>query len=252
MSAVPLWARASRPHSCPGAPASCRHSRASGKVLLDRWLLLVLALPVVLAAVCWAAFPFAAELSSRRLSLTELSAAQKSNIQLAARAIDGAVIRPGETFSFNAAAGPRTSGRSYRLAPSYLGAENLATMGGGICLLSSALYQVALESGCRIVERVPHLRTIKTVPPGLDATVWYGQADLKFQNTLGCPLQVAARADEQTLSVALLGRRDGPGKPVELQRFERRPSAGELVAEVVRREGTTPVLVSRDLYTILK
>src|SRR5205085_2176072 len=109
-----------------------------------------------------------------------------------AQRLDGLILQPGTQFSFNQAIGPRTTKRGYRPAPSYLGVDSPSTLGGGLCLLSSGIYQLALETGLPIQQRVPHLRTIHSVPPGLDATVWYGGADLRFTNTLSQPIQFSA------------------------------------------------------------
>ncbi len=213
------------------------------------WLLWLL--PLALATVCWATYPFSEEIGKKTLCLSGLSAIQKSNIQLASRAVNGVVLRPGDEFSFNGIVGPRTTARGYRPAPSYLGPENPATVGGGICLFSSALYQVALESGLKVKERFAHLRTIKTIPPGLDATVWYGQSDLKFKNTLDVPVQLAAAWSSQSLTVTVLGRQArAHSEPVELKRLITRANSQEMVVELFTRKGRAQTLVSRDLYAI--
>lgn len=206
--------------------------------------------PIVLAGVFYATYPFADQIGKRTLSISSLSAIQKSNVELAARAINGIVLRPGEEFSFNKVVGPRTVGRGYRPAPSYLGPENPSTVGGGVCLMSSAVYQLALDAGCKIDQRVPHLRTIKTVPAGLDATVWYGQADLRFKNTLDCPVQLNTSWSNQTVSITMLGRRNNRHEPVQLERLISRRASNQIVVELLRRQGRTEDLISRDLYSV--
>ena len=146
--------------------------------------LLLFSVPLVLVVSGWFTQPFSRTLVAQNQSIQMLSTAQQSNLRIAARRLDGLVLRPGGEFSFNRVVGPRTWARGYRPAPSYLGGDSPATLGGGICLLSSALYQAALKAGLKIEQRVPHLRTIHSVPPGLDATVWYGGADLRFVNNL--------------------------------------------------------------------
>jgi vancomycin resistance protein YoaR len=216
---------------------------------MKRLYLLIWFLPFILASVCWATYPFADQICSKTLSLTDLSMIQKRNIQVAARAIDGTVLRPGEEFSFNKIVGPRTDARGYRAAPSYLGPENTATIGGGICLVSSAVYQAALESGLEVTQRVPHLRTIKTVPAGLDAAVWYGQADLKFKNTLSVPIQINTEWNRQTLKITIVGK-DEHKEKIQLERVVTRRTQSQVVVELMRRTGSEAVLVSRDLYKI--
>jgi vancomycin resistance protein YoaR len=206
--------------------------------------------PLALAAVCFVTYPFSDTLTSKTLSMDGLSNTQKSNIKLAAKAVNGTVLRPGEEFSFNRIVGPRTTARGYRPAPSYLGPENPSTVGGGICLMSSAVYQVALESGFQIDQRFPHLRTIKTVPPGLDATVWYGQADLRFKNTYDVPVQIATGWNGQSLTVQLLGKKPHNLASVELRRLVSRPTPDRVVVELLRKTGNVEQLVSRDLYMV--
>lgn len=197
-------------------------------------------------------YPFAKTVSSKSVSLRPLSFEQKNNLNVAAQRLNGLVIRPGETFSFNAAVGPRTGKRGYQPAPSYLGAggESPQTLGGGICLLSSCLYQNALAAGMPIVERVPHLRTVRTVPPGLDATVWYGSADLRFKNQTDCPIQIKTEMSDAQLKVQLLGNSEAVAKSgnAELRRVEAMPAPGELLVEVFRTERGKDIFVSRDLY----
>jgi vancomycin resistance protein VanW len=208
------------------------------------------ALPLSLASVCYATYPFAEVVASKTLSTTGLTNRQKSNIQLAAHSLNGKVLAPGEEFSFNAVVGPRDSGRGYRPAPSYLGPDSPATVGGGVCLVSSAIYQLALETGCKIDERVAHLRTIRTVPAGLDATVWYGQADLKFKNSLNVPVQLTSKWDNNSLTVAMVGRKPAGFSPAKLNLVSERRTANDIVVQVFRRLGDKEELVSRDRYSI--
>lgn len=212
------------------------------------WLLA--SFPIALVGVFFATYPFTDQIGKRTLSISSLSAVQKSNIELAARAINGVVLRPGEEFSFNKIVGPRTLARGYRPAPSYLGPENPSTVGGGVCLMSSAVYQVALDAGCKIDQRVPHLRTIKTVPAGLDATVWYGQADLRFKNTLNYPVQLNTTWGHQTVSVTMLGRPAAKPQEVKLERLVSRRAPNQIVVELLRKQGHAEDLISRDLYSV--
>lgn len=208
---------------------------------------LIWILPVVLGALCWLTYPFSDALAVKHLSMAILSPQQKANIELAAETMNGRVIQPGEEFSFNAVVGPRTAARGYKPAPSYLGPENPSTVGGGICLLSSTLYQAALEAGCEVTERVPHLRTVHSVPAGLDAAVWYGQADLKFKNTLAVPIQISTDWSGNRLAVRVLGRDDN-SQSVELRRRVSRQSSGSIVVELYKLRAAAETLVSRDVY----
>lgn len=204
--------------------------------------LFLLGLPIILLVACWASRPFAQVTVAKSLSMSMLSKAQKTNVSLAANRLDGLLLQPGEEFSFNRVVGPRTTARGYLAAPSYIGPDSPPTVGGGICMLSSGLYQLALASGLSIQQRVPHLRTIQSVPPGLDATVWYGGADLRFTNTLNFPVRLKIRHEAQTISLALEGIKSIPSVPVN--RIIERQTEKELIITVFQKDQ----MVSRDLY----
>jgi vancomycin resistance protein YoaR len=211
--------------------------------------LLVLCVPLLLFCIYMCTYPFSDRVARRTVGIRDLSSAQISNVARAARAVDGTVLEPGEEFSFNRVVGPRAAALGYLPAPSYLGNESPTTVGGGICLVSSLLYQLALDAGLTVAERVPHLRTIKTVPPGLDAAVWHGRADLRFKNSLGYPLVIYARADAGTLAVELMGR---PGRLYRssIRRLVTRQAQDRLTVEVYRQDQQGEKLVSRDLYRL--
>lgn len=217
--------------------------------LRPSWFLL-LALPLTLGLYFLKTFPYSDELASKTFSLTVLSPIQRNNVDIAARAVNDVVLGPGEEFSFNRVVGPRSEGRGYRPAPSYLGPDSPATLGGGICLLSSALYQSALESNCRVLERVPHMRPIASVPPGLDATVWYGRADLKFRNNMSTPIRISALCRDNNLRVKFLGQKSASAQAARpsLRTVVVSQSREELLVEAFREQGGKREMVSRDLY----
>ncbi len=211
----------------------------------------LLALPLVLASFFISTHPFRVELVSRIFSLASLSPSQQFNIALAAHTLDNLVLRPGDEFSFNKVLGPRSDSKGYRAAPSYVGQGSPATVGGGICLVSSALYQAALATGMTIEERSPHMRTISSVPPGLDATVWYGRSDLKFKNTTGHPIQIKAECKNHNLYIRFLGEQGKEqAKVAELKTFVSRQNKNELLVEVFRQSANSRDFVSRDHYQI--
>lgn len=160
---------------------------------------------VALLALLWLMRPFPAPLASFRTSLADRTGAQRLNLSLGARALDGTVLEPGATWSFNAAVGPRTAERGYVRAPAYLEADLTQSVGGGICQLSSTLYDAALLAGLDVVERHPHVRTVRSVPPGRDAAVWYGRTDLRLVNPLAAPVRLEVRLVDEGLRIALAG-----------------------------------------------
>lgn len=116
------------------------------------------------------------------------------NIALAAEAIDSAVVFPGETFSFNRVVGMRTVGKGYRRAPVIVKGELSEGIGGGICQVSSTLFNAVDRAGLAIVERYSHSREVPYVLPGRDATVSWGGPDFVFQNRYNQPVLIRAHA----------------------------------------------------------
>ncbi|MFC3886032.1 VanW family protein [Bacillus songklensis] len=115
------------------------------------------------------------------------------NISLATKAINNYVVFPGETFSFNKVVGKRTEDKGYMRAPVIVKGEMSEGIGGGICQVSSTLYNAVDNAGIKIVQRYSHSRRVPYVPPGRDATVsWYGP-DFRFQNNYNQPILIRAK-----------------------------------------------------------
>lgn len=106
-----------------------------------------------------------------------------SNIELASSCLNNSVIWPGEVFSFNQTVGPRTVERGFMPAPVILMGARELDYGGGVCQVSSTLYNTVLASGLKITERHQHSLPVSYVPAGSDAAVDYGHMDLRFKNT---------------------------------------------------------------------
>ncbi|MBR1820894.1 MAG: VanW family protein [Clostridia bacterium] len=111
------------------------------------------------------------------------SKARLNNISLAMSFINGTCVEPGETFSFNDAVGERTTVRGFRMATAYSGGEVTEQVGGGICQVSTTLFNAAVKADMEIVERHNHSLTVHYVDKGKDATVDWGHQDFKFKNT---------------------------------------------------------------------
>ena len=127
------------------------------------------------------------------------------NARLAASKVNGVIILPGETFSFNRTVGKRTEEGGYKTSASYLNGKTVQTVGGGVCHTSSDLYYVALLSGMTILERSEHAYVAPYVPVGLDATVSWGQLDMKFRNDTNYPVQILIDADYYNMTVTFMG-----------------------------------------------
>ncbi|WP_080838232.1 VanW family protein [Cohnella massiliensis] len=112
------------------------------------------------------------------------------NIGLASKAINNTVVFPGETFSFNRAVGIRTISRGYLPAPIIVRGELSEGIGGGICQVSSTLFNAIDRAGLTIVKRYSHSRNVPYVPPGRDATVSWGGPDFVFLNPYNQPVLI--------------------------------------------------------------
>ena len=128
------------------------------------------------------------------------------NIATAVSHFDGTVLAPGEVFSFNDKVGPRTRERGFALAPEIQGDELQNGYGGGTCQSSSTLHAAALFAALDITERQSHSRPSSYTKLGLDATVSFPLADLKFKNSLPYPIMIHAFLPRPTaLRVEILG-----------------------------------------------
>ena len=128
-----------------------------------------------------------------------------TNLVLACQKINGKVIMPGATFSYNEALGPRTASAGYKNAKIYSSGEVIDGIGGGICQISSTLYNSALMSDMEIVSRRNHQFVTSYVGAGRDATVVYGSTDFKFKNTRKYPVRIVASAKSGIATVSIYG-----------------------------------------------
>ena len=116
------------------------------------------------------------------------------NISLSAEAINNHVVFPGKAFSFNEVVGKRMKEKGYLPAPEIVKGELTEGIGGGICQVSSTLFNAVDRAGVEIIERYSHSRKVPYVPPGRDATVsWYGP-DFTFKNNYNQPLLIRSKA----------------------------------------------------------
>jgi vancomycin resistance protein YoaR len=127
------------------------------------------------------------------------------NLTLAAQSIDGIILKPGGVFSMNDTVGPRLAGRGYRIAQIYVQGKLEDGLGGGVCQVSSTLFNAALLAGLTIKERAPHSLVVPYVTPGRDATVAYGQTDFRFQNSAEHPIGIIANAQGSRLVIQIYG-----------------------------------------------
>ena len=128
-----------------------------------------------------------------------------TNLQLACNKINGKVIMPNETFSYNKTLGARTSAAGYKNAKVYEAGQVVDGIGGGICQISSTLYNAVLRANLEIVERRNHQFVTSYVEAGMDATVVYGMTDFKFKNTRKYAIKIKANATNGVATVEIYG-----------------------------------------------
>lgn len=127
------------------------------------------------------------------------------NIALAASKINGYVINPGARFSYNAVVGPRTVAAGFKMAHVYVGTKVVDDIGGGICQVSSTLYNAVVLADLKTVSRTNHSIPVSYVPMGRDATVAYGSIDYVFENDKSYPVSIKATIEGTMLTVAIVG-----------------------------------------------
>ena len=127
------------------------------------------------------------------------------NVALVAQLIDGALIAPGKTFSFNGTTGERTAEKGFQEAPVIINGELQTGLGGGICQVSTTVFNAAYEAGLQIDERTNHALYISHYPLGRDATVNYPDLDLKFTNDTDNWLLLRTFVGSGSLTVNLYG-----------------------------------------------
>ncbi|MFQ3612023.1 MAG: VanW family protein [Fimbriimonadales bacterium] len=178
--------------------------------------------------------------------------ARNHNIRLAAQALDGRVLMPGERLSYNEAVGARTLKEGFKLAPVIINGEKRLGVGGGICQVSSTLYNAVLLGEVKVVRRVNHSIPVTYVPLGRDATVTDGGLDFVIENNYDHPIALSVELGRSTLTIRILGQ-SRAGRRVVLS-TERTTLRSPTVKEVpdpnlpegtrkVRQKGTAGVRV---------
>ena len=130
---------------------------------------------------------------------------RNNNLMLAAEKINGTIVNPGETFSYNQTVGQRTIAAGFKEAKAYANGKVVLDVGGGICQLSSTLYNSVLLSNLEVVERRSHYFETSYLPAGRDATVSWGSVDFKFKNNRKYPIKIVATAKDGVVKVDIYG-----------------------------------------------
>lgn len=138
------------------------------------------------------------------------------NVSLASQKINDVVLAPGEVFSYNDTVGPRTVARGFKIANVYVGNKVEPGVGGGICQVSSTLFNAVVLADLEIVFRTNHSLPVTYVPLGRDATVSYGSIDFKFKNNTNHPIKIVASASGGSNQVSVYGIKENKNKSIEI------------------------------------
>ena len=136
---------------------------------------------------------------------TTSNSKRNTKIRLAAEALNGTIVGPGQEVSFNDTVGQRTEAKGYQGAAAYNNGEVVQEIGGGVCQVSTTLYNAALKAGMKISMRRSHTFEPSYVTPGMDATVSWGGPDFRFINTSSSAIGIKASYSNQTVTVSIYG-----------------------------------------------
>ncbi|MDR3563510.1 MAG: VanW family protein [Negativicutes bacterium] len=140
---------------------------------------------------------------------------RSQNVALASKNVNGVLVKRGEVFSFNTYVGPRLAQYGYKIAPVFINGKLLPDWGGGVCQVSSTLYNAALLADLTIEERTSHYRPPGYVPLGQDATVADNQLDFRFKNSSSHNIYVSSEIIGNQLTVLIFGKLSA--NPQEIQ-----------------------------------
>lgn len=130
---------------------------------------------------------------------------RSNNIELASKKVNGTVVMPGEKFSYNTVVGKRTIEAGFKEGTAYIGGKVVPDVGGGVCQLSSTLYNTALLANLEILERSSHMFLTGYVAASRDATVYYGSLDFVFKNSRNYPIKIVSTTQNGVCKVSIYG-----------------------------------------------
>lgn len=168
------------------------------------------------------------------------------NISVAASKINGKILGPGEVFSFNEVVGPRTVQNGYKTAKEYVCGKIVDGIGGGVCQVSSTLYNAVLFADLETVSRQNHMFSVSYLPLGRDAAVSYNDLDFKFKNNSNWPIKIESSVKSGTITFTIYGTQEEPGKTIELSHVQisSSPAPIQYIDDPSLAEGQTVVVQS--------
>lgn len=192
-------------------------------------------------------------LSSYSTSYSTRDRDRTTNLILAANKINGTVLMPGETFSYNTVVGERTIAAGYKEAPIYVSGEVVDGLGGGICQITTTLYNAVVYANLEIVERSNHQFVPSYSNPSRDATVVYGSIDFKFKNNRNYPIKISCSVSNGIAAFQIYGLKTADDYEVEISSRVTSQNANYTNSEaykILKKNGqvVSTTLLSRDTY----
>ncbi len=181
------------------------------------------------------AFPDLLSTFSTRYATSNVN--RTTNLVLAANKINGTVLMPGETFSYNKVVGARTISAGYKEAPIYVQGRVEDGLGGGICQITSTLYNAVVYANLEITQRTNHQFVPSYVTASRDATVVYGALDFQFKNNRNYPIKLICSVSGGIANFQIFGMRQEDDVEVQISSYE---------------TGRTPTAIYSEAYKILK
>lgn len=166
---------------------------------------------------------------------TRFNAGQRNrsaNVANAAGKLNGKILMPGETMSFNQVVGKRTIANGFKTAPEYQNGQTVDGIGGGTCQVSTTLYSAALYADLKIVKRSNHSMSVSYVPLGQDATVTDGGLDLQIMNDTEYPIKILSAINGGSVTFTIMGTAPEPAKTVKINHTSIPVSSGAAVKTV--------------------
>ena len=176
-----------------------------------------------------------------------------TNLQLAANKINGTVLMPGETFSYNKVVGERTIAAGYKEAPIYVSGQVVDGLGGGICQITSTLYNAVVYANLEVTQRSNHQFVPSYVSASRDATVVYGAIDFQFKNNRNYPIKIVCSVSGGVAQFQIFGMRQDDDYDVEIYSYVTGRTSTAIYSEaykILKRDGkeVSRQLLSKDTY----
>ena len=176
-----------------------------------------------------------------------------TNLQLAANKINGTVLMPGETFSYNKVVGERTIAAGYKEPPIYVSGQVVDGLGGGICEITSTLYNAVVYANLEVTQRSNHQFVPSYVSASRDATVVYGAIDFQFKNNRNYPIKIVCSVSGGVAQFQIFGMRQDDDYDVEIYSYVTGRTSTAIYSEaykILKRDGkeVSRQLLSKDTY----